>query len=60
MNAMTNGALLLRGGGLGDEQGNLEIDQYMTQNGSAEVFAEIAWIMSFGGSVRAAHFSSSH
>lgn len=42
MNPMINGALLLRGGGgLGDEQGGLEIDQYRTQNSSVEVIAAI-------------------
>jgi hypothetical protein len=64
MNAMTNGALLLRGGGgQGDAQGDLsalEIDQYTTQHNSAEAFAEIAWIMSFGGSVSAACFPFHH
>jgi hypothetical protein len=64
MNAMKNGTLLLRGGGVqGDEQGDLsslEVDQYRTQKNSAEAFAEIAWIMSFGGSVRAACFPSHH
>jgi hypothetical protein len=61
MNYVTNGTLLLRGGGsLEDEQGDIEIDQFRTQNSSTDAFAEIAWIMSFGGSVRAPFFPSSH